>query len=198
MDAIETLLTVCLGIGLSAACGFRIFVPFLVISGAAHAGYISLSAGFDWIGSTPALIVLVIATILEIGAYYVPWLDNFLDSVGTPITVVAGIVLTSSVIVDMDPFLKWTLAVIAGGGAAGVVKGLTSTARLASTAATGGVGNPLITTVETGTSLVLSIVSVVVPLLAAAVVLGIGYFAGRKIYRFLRRRRLSSELKAES
>ena len=124
----DILLSVGLGLGLSAACGFRIFVPFLAMSGAAHAGYLQLDGRFEWIGSTPALIVFGVATLLEIGAYYLPWLDNLLDSVASPAAVIAGVVATASVVTDMDPLLKWSLAVIAGGGLAGAVQAVTAAA----------------------------------------------------------------------
>jgi len=83
------MLSLAIGIGLSAACGFRVFVPFLVMSIAAQAGYLQLANGWEWIGSTPAIIAFAVAAILEIVAYYVPWLDNLLDTVATPAAVVA-------------------------------------------------------------------------------------------------------------
>ena len=103
----DVLLNVCLGLGLAAACGFRVFVPFLVLNLAARSGYVALAGNFEWIASTPALITLAVATALEIAAYYVPWLDNLLDSVATPAAVVAGIVVTASVVTGIDPYLKW-------------------------------------------------------------------------------------------
>ncbi|MCZ6726974.1 MAG: DUF4126 domain-containing protein, partial [Acidobacteria bacterium] len=103
---LQTLLSVSLGLGLSAACGFRIFVPFLVMNLAARAGYLSVSGSFEWLAGTPALIMFSVATLLEIAAYYVPWLDNLLDSVATPAAVVAGVVATASVVTGMDPLIK--------------------------------------------------------------------------------------------
>src|SRR5436305_11037162 len=138
----ETLLSVCLGIGLSAACGFRIFVPLLVMSIAALSGHLSLAHGFEWIASYPAMIAFAVATCLEIGGYYIPWLDNLLDTLASPAAIIAGTLITASLITGVSPFLKWTLAIIAGGGAAGMVQGTTVIARGASTAGTGGLGNP--------------------------------------------------------
>ena len=115
----ETLLALCAGLGLAAACGFRVFVPLLVMSIAVHGGHLQVSQGMSWIGSTPALIAFSIATALEIGGYYVPWVDNFLDTVATPAAIVAGTIVTASMVTDVSPFLRWTLAVIAGGGIAG-------------------------------------------------------------------------------
>jgi len=167
----EAVLSVMLGIGLAAACGFRIFVPLLVMSIAAAAGHLQLSEGFAWIGTWPALIAFAVATTLEIAAYYIPWLDNLLDTVATPAAVVAGVIVVAACVTDMSPYLKWTLAVIAGGGAAGAVQALTVTGRAASTATTGGAANPVVSTVEAGSAAALSTVSVLVPVLAAAVVL---------------------------
>src|SRR5687767_3523804 len=115
----EMLLSVCVGLGLSAACGFRIFVPLLVTSIAAHSGHLNLAPSFDWLGSPAALTAFSVATALEVGAYYIPWLDNFLDTVATPTAVVAGTMMTASMITDVSPFLKWSLSVVAGGGIAG-------------------------------------------------------------------------------
>src|SRR5687768_14594844 len=110
----DLLLSLGIGLGLSAACGFRIFVPLLVMSIAANAGELQLASSFSWIRSTEALVALSVATALEVGAYYIPWLDNFLDTVTTPAAVVAGSIVTASMITDMSPLLKWGLAIIAG------------------------------------------------------------------------------------
>ena len=114
----ETLLSVLVGIGLSAACGFRIFVPPLVISIAALSGHLHLASGFEWMGTYPAMTAFGVACALEIAAYYVPWLDHMLDILATPTAVVAGTIVTASLVTDMSPMLRWTLAIIAGGGAA--------------------------------------------------------------------------------
>ncbi|HPR64090.1 MAG TPA: DUF4126 domain-containing protein [Thermoanaerobaculia bacterium] len=169
----EASLSVLLAVGLSAACGFRVFVPLLVVSLAMKTGHLTLAPGFEWIGSWPALLAFGIATLLEIAAYFIPWLDNLLDTIATPAAIVAGIVVASSVIQDMDPFLKWTLAVIAGGGAAGMVQGWTTVTRAASTLTTGGAGNPIFSALETGGSILLSFLAILIPVAAGIVVLGI-------------------------
>src|SRR6516225_5140167 len=139
----ETLLGIALGIGLSAACGFRVFVPLLALSLASISGHLTLAPGFAWIGSYPALVAFSVATCLEIAGYYIPWVDHLLDTIATPAAVVAGIIVTASMVTGMSPFLKWSLAIIAGGGAAGLVQGTTVLTRGASTATTGGLANPL-------------------------------------------------------
>ena len=127
----ETVLAICLGLGLSAACGFRVFVPLLGISVAALAGHLELAAGFRWIGTWPALACFLTATVLEVSAYYVPWVDNLLDTIATPAAVVAGTMATASVVTDMSQLLRWSLAVIAGGGVAAMVQTGTVTLRVA-------------------------------------------------------------------
>ncbi len=179
----DVLLSVGLGLGLAAACGFRLFVPFLILSLAARGGLVALGGGFDWIASTPALITLAVATVLEVGAYYVPWLDNLLDSVATPAAVVAGVVVTASVVTGIDPYLKWSLAVIAGGGVAGAVQGFTVGARGASSLTTAGFGNPLVATAEVGGSALLSVMAIGLPALAVLTVLVLLILATRRLRR---------------
>lgn len=165
----EELLSVCLGIGLAAACGFRVFVPLLVMNLAVRADLLELSSGFDWIASTPALVLLAVATGLEVAAYYVPWIDNALDTLAGPLAVVAGVVVSASVVTDVDPVVRWSLALIAGGAAAGVVQGLTSLLRGASSLATGGLGNFAVATGELVGSVFLTLLAIVAPVAAAVV-----------------------------
>jgi hypothetical protein len=157
------------GIGLSAACGFRVFVPLLIMSIACNAGHLTLAQGFDWIGSDAALIAFSIATVLEIAAYYIPAVDNFLDTIASPTAVVAGIIVTASMVQDMSPFLRWTLAVIAGGGTAAAVQATTVVARGKSTVFTIGLGNPLLATVELFGAVVTAAISVLIPILLIGV-----------------------------
>ena len=172
--------SVLLGIGLSAAVGFRLFIPFLLMSIASRFGLMELSSGFDWLGSTPALILLGTATVLEVGAYFIPFFDNLLDTIATPAAVVCGTIVMASTVVEMDPLIKWTMAVIAGGGTAGLIKGATATTRVASSTTTGGLGNPVVATVETGGSLVLSILAIFIPIIAGVVAVLILIYLIRK------------------
>ena len=177
----ETLLSILVGVGLSAACGFRVFIPPLIISIAALSGHLTLAPGFAWMGTQPALIAFAVATVLEIAAYYVPWLDNLLDTIATPTAIVAGTVVTAAMITGMSPFLKWTLAVIAGGGAAGLVQGSTVFARGLSTAGTGGLANPIVATVELAGSILTAILSIVVPVLALVLLVVFAVVIVRKL-----------------
>ena len=184
----DTIFAFSLGLGLSAACGFRVFVPMFMLSLGAYYEWIPVSDGFSWLGTLPALMTFGVATVVEIGAYYVPWVDNALDTVATPAAALAGILVTAACIIEMEPLMQWTLAVIAGGGAAGTVKtGLTGF-RLSSTAVTGGIANPLIATVEWLSALAISILSLVLPILAAClaiiIILGLSRFAIGLFRRF--------------
>ena len=162
----ETIFSILLGIGLAASVGFRVFVPLFALSIASFYGIIPLNENWQWVGSTPAMMALGIATLVEIGAYLIPWLDNLLDTIAVPLAAVAGTAVMLSTMADLDPIITWSLAIIAGGGTATAIKSSTSTARLASTATTGGIANPIISTVESGTSIVLSILAFIAPVLA--------------------------------
>lgn len=173
MDSIEMVLSVFVGLGLSAAAGFRVFVPLLVVSLASRIGALDLSPEFAWVSSTPAVIAFAVATIAELGAYYLPFVDNFLDAITSPLAVVAGTVLTAAVVTDIDPFFKWTMAIIAGGGMAGMVQAKTVVARGVSSMTTAGMANPVLSTVEFGGSLVASVVTIMMPFVAFGLVLGV-------------------------
>lgn len=192
--SMEALLSVCLGIGLAAACGFRIFVPFLVMSVAARSGHLDLAYGFDWIGTNAAMGAFAVAAALEIGAYFVPWLDNLLDTMATPTAVVAGVLATAATIDGTSPLVAWSLAVIGGGGIAGVIQTSTAVLRGASTVMTGGFGNPLVSTAEAGGAVGLAAVAVMVPVVALLVILTLVLYAGtRTAQRVARSRALAAE-----
>ncbi|MCL2924194.1 MAG: DUF4126 domain-containing protein [Trichodesmium sp. MAG_R04] len=166
----EILLGICLGVGLSAACGFRIFVPPLIMSIAAQSGNLQLSSDFAWMGTPEATVAFGVGAFLEVAAYYIPWVDELLDIVATPTAVIAGTIITGSFVSDMSPMLQWTIAVIMGGGSAGAVQGLTDVTRLASTTLTGGFANPGVSTMELLSSTVLSMLAIALPVLAFVVV----------------------------
>lgn len=168
---LELLITIFMGIGLSAASGFRIFVPFLVVSIAAFTGNLTLSDSFSWIGTLPALITFSLATVVEIAGYYIPWIDNLLDTIASPIAVIAGAVLMASVLNEISPLVKWVLAIIAGGGVAGTIQAITGVTRITSSVTTGGLGNPAVSSVESGSSLTLSAIAIFIPLIAGIIVI---------------------------
>jgi len=160
----DALLSIGLGLGLSAACGYRVFVPLLVMSIAALSGHLRLAPGFEWIGTVPALLAFATATVLEVLAYAIPWLDNLLDTLATPAALLAAMLASASVMADFPPLLRWGIAVIAGGAMAGMVQGATVLLRLQSAATTGGTGNPLISLLEFIGALTTAILALVLPL----------------------------------
>lgn len=170
MSELDLALSIALGVGLAAATGFRVFVPLLVMSVAAHAGYLPLGESFAWLSTTSALVMLSIAALVEILAYYIPGVDNLLDTLATPGAVLAGIIVSAAVMSDLPPMIKWTLAIIAGGGAAGITQGATALLRAHSTAFTAGIGNPVIATAELGGALIVSLVALAAPFIALALV----------------------------
>jgi Domain of unknown function (DUF4126) len=159
----------------------RVFVPLLLTGVAARLGYLRLTPGMAWIESDAALVAFATATILEIGAYYVPWLDNVLDTVATPAAITAGVITTAAVTPELSPLMRWTLAIIAGGGAAGVVHAGTALARLKSSALTAGAANPAVATGELAGSLALSGLALFAPLLAGVLVLVVLFILARRL-----------------
>ena len=177
----EVFLSLSVGVGLAAACGFRIFVPLLFMSLAVKTGHLQVNESFSWLGSDVALASFAVATALEIGAYYLPWIDNLLDTAASPLSVIAGTIVMASFVPEMDPWLKWSLSVIAGGAAAGAVQSVTALARGASTASTGGLANPVISTTEAAASSGLSAAAIFLPALLIVGMVGVVGAAGWKI-----------------
>lgn len=167
----ETITAAALGIGLAASAGFRVFVPMLVASIAAHAGLLPLQDGFAWLGGWPAMICFGTATAVELAAYYVPFVDNLLDSITTPMAVGAGTLLMTSILPIDDGMLKWATGFIVGGGIAATVQGGSVLVRLLSSSLTGGSANPLITTGEHAAAFGTSLLSLIVPLVVVPVLL---------------------------
>ncbi len=169
----ESLLGIFAGLGLAAACGLRVFLPLLMMSLAAQGEYLELAPGYEWIGSNVAVTAFAVATVVEIGAYYVPWLDNLLDAAALPGAFIAGTLAMSPFVAEMHPFLSWTIAIVAGGCVAAAVQGGTTLVRGGSVLATGGLANPLVSTTEAAGGVVLALMAVLVPALAAAAALAI-------------------------
>jgi hypothetical protein len=182
---VELARNVALGVALAAACGLRIFLPPTVLSAAALLGWVHLSGDLGWLGTGAALTVLGVATVLEVAAYHVPWLDNALDHLGAPVAVAAGTVMAASLLPPGDPLLRWTVAAVAGGGVAGGVHLSLAALRHVSTLTTGGLGNPVLALVELAGSAVVSVIAVLAPVLALA---GVAMIATGAVVLVRRRR----------
>jgi Domain of unknown function (DUF4126) len=175
---------IALGIGLAAATGFRVFIPLLALSLAAREWHVPLASGFEWIASTPALATFATAAVAEVLAYYIPGVDHLLDTLAAPAAVIAGIIVSASVMTDLPPYLKWSVALIAGGGIAGLTQGATTVMRAKSGIFTAGLGNPVVATGELVSAVALSVLALALPLIAAVVVVGLVVLA----WRWLKRR----------
>jgi hypothetical protein len=181
----EAALAVCAGIALAAAAGLRVFVPLLAASAAAFFGHHHLAPGVAWLGTAPALVALSVAAVLEVVAYFVPALDHALDTIATPLAVVAGVVVSAALFTGMPGYLRWVLALIAGGGSAGLVQGATTVVRLKSGLLTAGLANPLVALAELGGALVLALLALLVPLLALALAVALVLSAFRMARRLV-------------
>lgn len=167
----ETIIGACIGIGLAAACGMRVFIPLLVLGLASKAGFVTLSESTAWLASTPALWTLGVACLVEVAAYWVPSIDHALDVVAAPAALAAGTLVAASQFGEFTPALSWGLGAIAGGGVAGLSTATSVSARGVGTVSTAGLVNPLISSVQSALSAVVSVLAVVVPLALAGVLL---------------------------
>jgi hypothetical protein len=169
----QIITSVAMGIALSACCGFRVFVPMLGASLAAYLGWYQLPTDMEWMGGLPALIGFGTAAVLEIAAYYIPFIDNLLDTIATPLAIAAGTVLAASFlpIAEFNPMLKWILAIIAGGGAAGTVQAGTGLLRLFSSKTTAGMGNAFVATGENAAAVGGTALTFVIPIIVAVLMI---------------------------
>ena len=184
----DTLLAIAVGLGLAAACGFRIFVPLLAASIAANTGNLAVAPGFDWLGSPVAMVAFGTATVLEVTAYYAPWLDHALDTITTPAAMIAGMVTSASVLVDVPPLVKWAVVLIGGGGIAGLMQGATVALRTKSGLFTGGLANFAVASVELVGATTTAILAIIVPFVALALIVMLLVMSWRALRRLTRRR----------
>ena len=160
MDVVQILLSLSLGLGLAAACGFRVFIPPLMMGVGSRLDLYSLEGAFVWVDDTWAIAIFTVATLLEIGGYFIPWIDNLLDTVATPAAIIGGIFVTSASLEgELDPSAQWTLSVIAGGSVSGVIQLGTVATRAVSTGTTGGLANPVISLIEAVASILCILIS---------------------------------------
>ncbi|MBF8457607.1 DUF4126 domain-containing protein [Kaistella sp. G5-32] len=183
------LISAFIGIGLAAATGFRVFLPMFAVSLASYMGWIPQNENFQWLSGLPTLITTGIAMIVEILAYYIPFVDHLLDTISIPLATVAGSVMFASQFADIGTFPQWALALIAGGGTAAAISSGFAGTRAASTATTGGFGNSVVATTETAGAGIMSFLALAAPVIAfiAAIILIITVFVlGRKLWRKFR------------
>ena len=185
-------LALCVGISLSAACGFRVFVPLLVMALGVRFGGLSIDENLAWVGSNAAICCLCAATLAEILSYYIPVVDNALDAIAGPAALIAGAFVTGGMLGDLPNWLQWSTGIIAGAGVAGTVQLGTTATRAASTGTSAGLANPIVSTIENILAAIGSVLAILAPVLA---VIGVGIFLIliviflRKIRSIIRSRR---------
>lgn len=189
----ELITAIAIGIGLSASCGFRVFVPMLIASIAAKAGIFPVTEGFQWLAGWPALLSFGTATIIEIIAYYIPFIDNLLDSITTPLAVGAGTLLLTSVLPVDNDLLKWVTGFIAGGGTAAAIQGGSVMTRLASSKLTAGTGNAVVATGEHAAAFGVSALSLFTPVFVAIIILILTVYIVYRLFRRFSGRKYKSE-----
>src|SRR5690606_23597672 len=158
------------------ACGFRVFVPLLVMSIGGLLGVYTPAEGFAWLATWPALILLGVATVVEIFAYYVPWVDKLLDTIATPAALLAGLIASAAVLGDLPDAVQWALAILTGAGAAGLVQAGTVLLRGGSTATTGGLANFSVSSLENVMSLMTAVFAFIVPIITFLVMAAFGVY----------------------
>ena len=181
-----SLVAVAIGIGLAAASGLRVFLPLLIAGLAARFGALPLAGGFEWLSSSGALIALATATVIEIAAYSFPGVDHVLDVLSGPAAFVGGTIAAAAVMVDLPPGVMWPLAIIGGGGVAGLTKLMTALVRAKTGLLTAGLANPVLATSETAGALTISLLALLVPLICLAGLLLLLIWGVRRTRRFLR------------
>jgi hypothetical protein len=160
-----------LGLGLAAATGLRAFLPLLLLSIAARFQLfgIDLNDKAEWLGSDAALIALGLATAIELAADKVPFLDHALSAVGTVTRPLAAVLAASSVFAGVDPVIAAVAGVIIGAPTALAFHAAQSGTRVASTATTGGLANPVVSVVEDLLAFATTLLALAAPLLVPLV-----------------------------
>lgn len=197
MEIVQIILAVSMGIALAASCGFRVFVPLLVVAFSVRLGGVHVNDNLSWIGSDIALWCLGSATLVEILAYYIPFCDNVLDMITGPLALLAGTIIVSGMMPDLPAYMQWGVGIVGGAGAAGVVQAGTTAVRGASTATTAGIGNPVVSTVENTMATIGAVLAVVVPILAVVLLIVLGILCVW-IVRKIRRRKAAAVANAAS
>lgn len=200
MDFLQIGLALCVGVSLSAACGFRVFVPLLVMALGVRFAGLGIDENLVWVGSDAAIACLGAATLVEILAYYIPVVDNFLDGIAGPAALVAGAFVTGGMLGDLPDWLQWSTGIVAGAGVAGTVQLGTTATRAASTSTSAGLANPIVSTAENILSAVGAVLAVIAPFIA---VIGVVLFLIlavvfiRKIRAFIAKRKAAKEAAAQ-
>ena len=177
MQEVTIIMATLMGISLAAASGFRVFLPPFLLSLAARFNVVwfldidLLGTQFEFFTSTLSIVVLGIATVAEFAAFYAPWIDNALDTIATPASILAGVAMTAIVLEGNDPIIQWAIAIVAGGGVAATIQSATVATRGLSSTFTFGLGNSAVATGENVASVALTLIAILIPFLSALFVL---------------------------
>ena len=177
MQEVTIIMATLMGISLAAASGFRVFLPPFLLSLAARFNVVwfldidLIGTQFEFFTSTLSIVVLGIATVAEFAAFYAPWIDNALDTIATPASIVAGVAMTAIVLEGNEPIIQWTIAIVAGGGVAATIQSATVAIRGLSSTFTFGLGNSAVATGENVASVALTLIAILIPFLSALFVL---------------------------
>ena len=177
MQEVTIIMATLMGISLAAASGFRVFLPPFLLSLAARFNVVwfldidLIGTQFEFFTSTLSIVVLGIATVAEFAAFYAPWIDNALDTIATPASIVAGVAMTAIVLEGNDPIIQWAIAIVAGGGVAATIQSATVATRGLSSTFTFGLGNSAVATGENVASVALTLIAILIPFLSALFVL---------------------------
>ncbi|HLR42946.1 MAG TPA: DUF4126 domain-containing protein [Pseudogracilibacillus sp.] len=172
----DTAMAILLGIGLSAAAGFRVFIPLLIVNILAKLSYVTLAENFDWLGSTSATIAVSLAVILELASSVIPVIDNIVKVLATPLAIGAGIILVASFMGGADPTFRWVISIVAGGGTATLTQIVSTTVRGTVNFVTAGAGGIVVTIFETLIAIIVTILSILMPILSLVFLGVIIYF----------------------
>ena len=184
----EFLPALALAVALAASTGLRAWLPLLLAGGLARAGFLQLGDSFRFLSSDHALILFSVASVLELAADKIPALDHVLDGLSTFVRPAAGSVLAASALgVVSEPLTALVLGVAVGAPSSLIPHAAKSLVRAASTAFTGGLGNPVLSFLEDGLTVFLVALAVLVP---AAVVFGLGIVAFLLLRRLTRTKRI--------
>lgn len=193
-DSLALAVQLSAGLALAACCGLRAFLPPLLLGLAARAGVPEmllgrslLSPSFEWLASTPALVVFSVAVVLELLADKVPVLDHLLDMVQTGVRPLAGAFVVAASFSPLEPLPASILGLVTGTPVAGVVHMGKSKIRALSTLGTGGLGSPILSIIEDFATLVGSTFAVILAFFAVFII-GLGaLITVRLVRKFLRR-----------
>ncbi|MFO0694636.1 MAG: DUF4126 domain-containing protein [Polyangiales bacterium] len=160
---------VMMGTSLAACAGLRAWLPLLAVGILARLGFLPLNHAFAFVGSTPALVVFGVATLVELVGDKVIAVDHALDAASTFVRPVAGTVLAAASLSETDPLLATVAGLVVGGGAALTVHSGKAVVRAKSTTLAvfhGGLGNAGLSLLEDGAAMIGTGLAIAAPIVA--------------------------------